>query len=251
MGRSKLTGALAVLLLIGAAVIPLRAHADDTGMIISVAAEKKFNKKASIALEGEFRSRNDFRTVDRLTISLGGEYKFTSWLKGDAGYQLLIDNNIQKLTYNDNGTYNNWRPSYWATCHRLYASLTASYKLQRVSFSLRERYRFTYRPVHTTTRYDFDNSWWEDAEVKSKIKHVLRSRVKVSWDIPNCKVDPWVSYELFNSMSLDKSRLQIGVDYSIMKKHGFELFYRYQRVTDADDEDGNAHYVGLGYKYKF
>ena len=252
MGRSELTSGIIALLLLVCAIVPQTAWADDTGLIVSAAAEKKFNKKATMSLEAEFRTRNDFRTADRLGISLDGQYKFNSWLKGDIGYQLLIDNNVEKLTSNPEGTYNNWRPSYWATRHRVYASLIASYKVQRVTFSLRERYRLTYRPEHITTRYDFDNEWWEDTKVKSKLKHVLRSRAKVDWKIPNSKFSPWASFELFNSLSLDKWRLQAGVDYAPTKKHSFELFYRYQNICgDGDDNETNSHHIGVGYKYKF
>ena len=252
MGRSKLTSCVSALLVLVSITLPQVALADDTGLILSATAEKKINKKANVSLEAEFRTRNDFRTADRLGISLEGQYKFNYWLKGDIGYQLLIDNNVEKLTSNPEGTYNNWRPSYWATRHRAYASLTASFKLQRVTFSLRERYRLTYRPKHTTTRYDFDNEWWEDTDVKSKFKHVLRSRAKVDWKIPASKFTPWASFELFNSLSLDKWRLQAGVDYNLRKKHSFELFYRYQNMCgDGDDNETNSHYIGVGYKFKF
>ena len=252
MGKCKLTAILATLLIIVTGTTPFKAMADDSGLIVSAGAEKKFNKKTTISLEGEFRSRNDFRTADRLAFTLSAQYKLTSWLKADAGYQLLVDNNAQKLTLNPEGTYNNWRPSYWATRHRAFASLTGSFKVNRVSFSLRERYRYTFRPGHTTSRYDFDNGRWEDTQVSSKHKHTLRSRLKMSWDIPKCKVDPWASVELFNSFSIEKTRLQVGADYTWKKKHAIEAFYRYQIVNNNDDEEQtNAHYVGVGYKFKF
>lgn len=250
MARSKLT-LVATLALLAAVCVPTKAVADDTGLIVEAAVEKKINKKASVDLEAEFRTRNDFRTADRIALALGGEYKLTTWLKADAGYQLLIDNNKEKLTFNTDSSYNNWRPSYWGTRHRFYVSLTASYKWNRVSFSLREQWRYTYRPEKTTERYDFDNSWWEDKAVSSKGKHVLRSRLKVQWDIPKSKFTPWASYELFNSLRLDKTRLQAGVDYSLLKKHTFTLYYRYQNVREDDDGEGNSHYLGVGYKYKF
>ena len=43
-------------------------RADDTGLIVSAAVEKKFNKKTSAEVEAEFRTRNDFRTVDRFAL---------------------------------------------------------------------------------------------------------------------------------------------------------------------------------------
>ncbi len=247
--------------LVALLVMPMTAWAgdDDTGLIVGAAAEKKFNKKASIELEAEFRSRNDFRTADRISLGLSGAYKPIKWLKLDAGYQLLIDNNIEKITYNeptidDDGleviNYNNWRPSYWGLRHRVFASVTGSYKIGRVELSIRERWRLTYRPQKTTTRYDFDNQQWEDTQVQSKTQNILRSRFKVDWDIPNCKVDPWASVEVFNNSILDKVRYSLGADYSIQKRHVFSAYYRYQRIYN-DDEEGNAHYLGLSYTFKF
>ena len=89
MGKRKLTYAISALLLVATCVTSLKAFADDTGLIVSAGAEKKFNKKASLSVEAEFRTRNDFRTADRLALSLSGQYKLTSWLKADMGYQLL------------------------------------------------------------------------------------------------------------------------------------------------------------------
>ena len=232
-------------------------RADDTGLIVSAAVEKKFNKKTSAEVEAEFRTRNDFRTADRFALSLSGEYKLNSWLKASVGYQLIVNNNVESISYNldDDGSvlgYNNWRPSYWGTRHRGNVALTASYKWQRVSFSLREAYRYTYRPQTTTTRYDFDNGWWEDTDVRSTHRHMLRSRLKVQWDIPKCKFTPWVTTEVFNDFSFDKLRLQAGVDYSLAKKHTFGCYYRYQYVrAGEEDDEPNAHYLGLSYKFKF
>lgn len=235
---------------------------DDSGLIAGVAVEKKINKKSSVEAEVELRTRNHFRTIDRFSIGVSAEYKLLKWLKVDAGYQLLIDNNREKISYNlpnpiedDEGkmvpNYNNWRPSYWATRHRVFASLTGSYKFGRVNFSLRERYRYTYRPQHSTTRYDFDNQYWEDDDIKSKHSHMLRSRLKLSWDIPKCKFSPWASAELFNNLSLDKVRYIAGVDYTLKKTHTFSAYYRYQRVYSDDETEPNCHSMGLSYKFKF
>ncbi len=250
-----------IIFLLTALLLPALTWAggDDTGLIVGVETEKKLNKKLSLSLEAEFRSRNDFRTADRVSVGLGATYKFTKWLKADLGYQLLIDNNREKISYNpstldEDGNevvnYNNWRPSYWGTRHRAYTLLTGSYKAGRVSLSLREGWRYTYRPERTARRYDFDNQLWEDKVIDTKHSHLLRSRFKIEWDIPKCKFDPWASVELFNNMALDKVRYSAGIDYTVKKMHSFGLYYRYQRVYDDEDE-GNIHNIGLSYKYKF
>lgn len=250
MARSKriiLTALLAVLL----AALPLPARCDDTGLIVGAGVEHKFSRKLSVEGGVEMRTRNDFRTMDRWTVELGAEYKLLRPLKIGAGYSLLVDNNPEKLSYNLNGSYNNWRPSYWGTRHRVHVDLTGSYSPGRFKLSLRERWQYTWRPEHTTDRYDFDNAHWEDTRVHGKGKNVLRSRFKVDYDIAGCKVDPTASVELFNAWSLEKVRLQAGVNYTIRKTHSFELFYRYQHVRNDSDDESNIHMIGLEYKFKF
>ena len=251
MARSKRKQLIAnLLVLLCIAFYPALSLADDAGLVASVEASHKFNKKLSAGLEAEFRSRNDFRTADR--ISLGGDvsYKLLPWLKASAGYTLLIDNNREKLTYQEDGvTYNTWRPSYWGIRHRLNLSLTGSYKIRRVELSLRERWQYTYRPGKVIDNFDFDEGEWEDHEVSGKGKNVLRSRLQLEWDIPKCKFDPFASVEFHTARDLEKTRFIVGVDHSVKKKHNFKLYYRYQ-VSGSSDEP-NIHMLGLGYTYKF
>ena len=240
-----------LLLLLCSALFPTLSHADDAGLIASIEASRKFSKKLSAGLETEFRSRNNFRTADR--VSIGGEvsYKVLPWLKASAGYTLLIDNNREKLTYQDDDvSYNNWHPSYWGLRHRFNVSLTASYKIQRVELSLRERWQYTYRHSKIIDNFDFDEGEWEDYEVKGKGKNVLRSRLQAEWDIPKCKFDPFANVEFHTTRELEKTRFIIGVDHSLKKKHNFKLYYRSQLSGSSSDEP-NIHMVGMGYTYKF
>ena len=251
MARCKRKQLIAVLLLLlCSALFPTLSHADDGGLVASIEASHKFNKKLSVGLETEFRSRNNFRTADR--VSIGGDlsYKVLPWLKASAGYTLLIGNNREKLTNQDDGVnYNNWRPSYWGLRHRFNVSLTASYKIRRVELSLRERWQYTYRPSKMTDNFDFDEGEWEDDEVKGKGKNVLRSRLQAEWDIPKCKFDPFASVEFHTTRDLEKTRFIVGVSHSVKKKHEFKLYYRYQVSGSSDEPD--IHMLGLGYTYKF
>lgn len=253
MARSKRKQLAALLLLVCAALAPLQLLADDTGLILSAGASKKIKKGLNVDVEAEFRSRNDFRTADRVSVGAGISYKLLPWLKASGGYDLLIDNNHEKLTFQDNGVdYNNWRPSYWGVRHRFNVTLTGSYKVNRVEFSLRERWQYTYRPSKIIDNFDFDEGEWEDHEVKGKGKNVLRSRFQVEWNIPKSKFDPYASVEFHTSRQLDKTRVIVGVSHTIKKTHDFKLYYRYQNVNNnGDDDEPNIHMVGLGYTYKF
>lgn len=234
----------------------------DFGMWYELGAEKKLSQQWSLGLEGEFRTRNNSKTADRWSAGLNAEYKIMKGLKASAGYTFLYDNNQEDLTWK-NSLPNKWTPSYWGVRHRFNVSLSGNIDVGRFNFSLRERWQYTYRPEASDKKYNF--SWAEDAndvdyisgyklEAKSgKGKNVLRSRLQVSYDIPRCKVDPFVNAEMFNDGGgIAKMRYQAGVDYKIKKQHVFSLTYRYQNVNnDDDDNEANSHLIGLGYKYKF
>lgn len=253
MARGKRNQLIVLLLVLCAALTPVTSHADDTGLVLSGEASHKIKKGLNVGFEAEFRSRNDFRTADRVSLGADVSYKVLPWLKASVGYSLLIDNNREDITYQDDGvSYNNWRPSYWGVRHRFNVSLTGSYKVQRVELSLRERWQYTYRPSKIIDNFDFDEAEWEDHEVRGKGKNVLRSRLQVEWDIPKWKFDPFASVEFHTTRQLDKTRFIVGVDHTIKKTHNFKLFYRYQTVNNhGDDEESNIHLVGLGYTYKF
>lgn len=232
----------------------------EGGLLLGAEAEKSFGKKLSLNVEAGFRTRNDFKTVDRWSGSLGVEYKLTKGLKVDVGYTLLYDNNREKLK----DSY--WRPSYWGMRHRLNVSLTGSYKIGRViRLSLRERWQYTYRPETTTDRYyfvDYPSATWTGSmdgwtateKMRSgKGKSQLRSRLQLEYDKKKAKIKPYGSMELYNSWGIEKIRYTVGTDIKLSKQHSLDVFYRYQDQRHVDDEDysPDMHYLGVSYKLKF
>ena len=229
-----------------------QAKGDDFGIWSDVGIEKKFGEKWSIEAGAEWRTRNNSKTSDRWSWEIDGNYKITPWLKASAGYIFLDDNNPEKITYHANGNYNGWRPSYWSLRHRFNVSLTGDVDLGQFNFSLRERWQYTYRPEHTTDRYDFDNNAWGDKTVSGNGKSVLRSRFQAEYNIPHCKVDPYANIELFNSWSVTKVRYTVGMEWKITKQHVLGAYYRFQNVSDNDDDnEPDSHILGLSYKFKF
>ena len=124
--------------------------------------------------------------------------------------------------------------------------------LGRFNVALRERWQYTYRPEHSTTRYDFDNEYMEDCQVHAKGKHVLRSRLKLEYNIPHCKFTPAVSVEAYTGSSLEKTRFVVGGSYTHKKHHSFELGYHYQLYNHTVKPEAiNTHHIVMGYAYKF
>ena len=102
----------------------------ESGLLLEAEAEKKLSKKVSVALEADMRTRNDFKTMDRWSIGIGGEYKPVKYLKLGAGYTLLNTNFREDISYKADGNYNNWRPSYWGVRHRFNVSASGTYKFR-------------------------------------------------------------------------------------------------------------------------
>ena len=226
----------------------------EGGLIAGAEVERKVNKQLSVSVEAELRTRNNFKTMERWSLELGASYKFNKWLKADAGYTLLNTNFREDISYKSSGAYNNWRPSYWGIRHRVHASLTGTYKFQNnLRLSLRERWQYTYRPEKTVTRWDFDNSCWEDKVRVGKDKNQLRSRLQLEYDKKKALLTPYASVELYNSWAVEKIRYTIGTDINVTKSHAFNVFYRFQNMKNVEENeyDPDMHYIGVGYKFKF
>ena len=249
MERNSIITLLAALLLSSPACAQ-----SEGGLITELGVEKKLSKQFSIGLDADLRTRNNFKTMDRWSIGISGEYKPTKFLKLEAGYTLLNNHFREDMSYKASGAYNNWRPEYWGIRHRVNAFVTGTYKFKNnLRLSLREGWQYTYRPEKTVSRWDFDNERWEDNVRSGKGKNQLRSRLQLAYDKTNALLTPYANVELYNSWSIEKIRYTIGTDINLSKQHTLNIFYRFQDMknVDADDYDPNMHYIGIGYKFKF
>lgn len=250
-----------ILLATVVAVNPAKAQSEG-GLLLGAEVEKKISQDFSLSIEGDFRSRNNFKTIDRWSGGIGGSYKLTKWLKADAGYTLLYDNNREKVTpyTTDKGRSRiKWRPSYWGTRHRFYTSLSLNHKFNNnLRISLRERWQYTYRPEQSVTRWkltpaDLTKELDEDYVRTGRGKHQLRSRLQVEYDKKRALFTPFANAEFYNSMAIEKIRYTVGTDVRLSRAHSLSVYYRFQDMKNMDDDDydPDMHYLGLGYKFKF
>lgn len=227
------------------------AQSDDFGVWASVAAEKKIDKRLSVGLEGEMRTRNNVGTFDRWSLGGDVDYKLLSWLKASAGYTFLWDHNA-RYRYDDDGDVKK-EAHYWGPRHRVQVSLTGSCDVGPLELSLRERWQYTYRPEQTVDRYVVKDDDYESKTYSGKGKNVLRSRLQLSYKIAGCPVKPYVSAELYNAWSVEKVKYTVGANWKLNKQHTLGLYYRYQDVRAEEDEFDkvNSHILGVEYKFKF
>lgn len=243
---------------------------DDFGVWTSIEASRKISDKLKLGLEGELRTVDGLKTVDRRSLGVSFSYKAFQWLKADAGYIYMntyepAESSVKEAFDAEKGQYDwNYDHSYRANKERLFVSMTGSFDVGRLEFSIRERLQYTY--THAAGVME-DKHRWEyvggnldvpqevvdtEAELKgSKNNTTLRSRLTVKWDIRKCPLKPFVSAELFTRTDEwrfhDKIRYRAGADYKIDKDNSVSLFYIYQKTND--DETPAGHAIGLGYSF--
>lgn len=228
---------------------PLCAQTDDTGVWTGVEIKKKLFPGFDASLEGEFRTRDGLKTVERWSGSAGISYKALRWLKASAGYSFIYYYHPMEMTKKGN-----YIPEYWQPKHRFHLSLTGKADWGRFTFSLRERWQYTYRPSQEVPKYDGDDGTPKaDEYISGKGKNVLRSRLRAEYDIRKCAFTPYASCELSHSLndkgSLEKVRWTLGTEWKLSKRHVLDFYYLYQ--NKADEDETNGHVVGAGYSFKF
>ena len=139
------------------------AQSDDFGMDFSLDVEKKIRPGMSFSVEGEARTQDNTRKIERWTVggvfdmrlyqspsktinvkaSLGWKYMWRYFLpEVNTKYSYSLDGDGNAVHVYDG--YND-KEGYWRGSHRLSASLSASYKpSKRWEFSLKETFQYTY-----------------------------------------------------------------------------------------------------------
>jgi len=225
------------------------AIAEDNGVGIELSASKKITKELEASVETEVRTQDGMSEMERWSIGAGVDYKFTKWLKADAGY-LLIMRNIPEESTNKYDYV-----QYWSARQRAYVSMVGTWKLpSHFALSLRERYQFTFEPGENLERYYIGtDKRASDKVTENEKEHLLRSRLQLSWSRKKCAWSPFISVEALNnlqdSFSLDQMRYTLGTDYKLNKHNSFGLSYRYKDKNDRDEAKG--HLITLKYSYDF
>lgn len=251
-------------------------YESDFGTWWELGAKKELTKQWSVSLEGELRTNDMNKEVDRLGLGLGAVYKVNKYLKVGAGYTLNGLHKQEKVKtkedYNDidgalEGVRIRTTPGYWSHRHRFYIDVTPGIKLGKAwHLSLRERYQYSFTPLHHHTRdtryYEvFEGEWDLDREVLGERvtdervhRHVLRSRIKLEYDKKKVDWKPFVSVETQNNltehMHMRKLRTAVGTEYKINRHHSAGLAYVFTRANEGGDKD-LFHALNISYNFKF
>ncbi len=171
-------------------------------------------KKLDLDFHPEVRLNEDW-DVSKYFFEFGAGYEIIEILEIQANYRFLINPREKKETE----------------------------YLNQYSFGIKlskeiGNFEPSYRILYSNYADDADNG------------EFLRNKLKLKYNIKDCKLTPSVSAETFHEVSgmeLYKWRYTVQLDYKITKRNYITLFYKY----DDYKNDQNRHILGLGYKYKF
>lgn len=178
-------------------------------------AEHKVTNNFTLGGGMEFRTKEQFKEIDRWGAVISGSYRLLPGLKLGAGYELHY-------------RYRNAQG--WKTRQRYNIGLTGEARLSPLKLSLRERFQHT----------------WD----KEKTDLHLRSQLKVAYAPSKGNVSPYAAVELYNKLNdgfdLSRTRYQAGAEWKISSQWKMDIYYLYQSESDR-----KKHILGLDCTYRF
>ena len=239
----------------------------DNGLGLSLDEDLRFDMVNSTALQTTSGTTTALLgpnfNKSYTTLALSYKNRHFKYLKADAGYVL-------KLTRKDSVTVNK------IMRHRVFFSVTGSYRYENWSFSLRERFMTEIRmgdiDYHKATGYYQSN----------RTEWYLRSKVEVAYHAVSKPLKPYIWCELVNTLNANplqqyyanndptngghqyirRVRSAIGVEWRLTKRNSLDFCYRFNYGYDRDvnvkpnsqkiiltEERSFQHAIGITYSF--
>ncbi len=188
----------------------------------------KLAKGLKINIEPQLRYKDGY---DKMLLSGGVSYKTFDCIYWGATYRFVFDREeSSSSSYNTSVFMSN---NYDTQTYHYYAfDVTYKDKFGRFTPSFRVRY-------NNYSDDDIDD------------KEYLRYRAKVEYDIPKCKITPFLSAEAYQEMEenlLYKTRYSAGFDFKTGKRSALSFEYKFDFFAL---EYKNVNIFSFGYKFKF
>lgn len=219
MEKFRLIGKMiGVCLFLWGAVLSVYSQETDYTTWTKISVRHEINGRLDFSGGLEWRTEDHLQATDRWGLDLGARYALLPFLKVGGGYEIH---------------YRNRGEDGWKFRYRYHADVTLSARWMRLKFSLRERFQHT----------------WD--EVENELR--LRSRFKLAYDIPRCKIEPYVSVEMYNSLhrgeEFDVARMRYRTGLSLpLFSESWEADVFYCRQWESR---GQKNIFGLDCVYRF
>lgn len=230
----------------------------------SVAVDWKLAKGLHLSAEYQLRTEQGLSKIDRHQVSLGLDYKFTSWLKGGLEYTF----------YDRYGTNAGWQPR-----HRASAYLTFGYRIGDWRFSLREMVQWTHKTEDLNVYQEVRNPLTLKSRFKIQFKGFRAVEPYALFEVKNIFNDPactatyntataaYTEYAFtgYTDTYINRLRGGLGLEWKLNKHNSLEFYglldYCYDKSIDTNKEGTKLKSLtwdqklrptlGVGYKFSF
>lgn len=191
-----------------------------------------------LEIQEEGRFCDSFTTFEKSYTTVGLSYKILPFLKVGASYSYIL-----ALKDGEEGT-----DAFWRTRSRFSGDITGTVHAGYLKFSLRERFQYTH-PNYDVNVYQ-----------RPENLMALRSRLKVSYELPGKPLEPYVSAELrhqlnavdpeslstrkisstnpatvsYDKVYMDRVRASVGVEWRLDKRNWLDFYLMGQHFTGME-----------------
>ena len=217
----------------------------DWGAWTEVSAEYEITKKWDVAVEGELRTRDFLKSIDRYSIGATTSFSPTKIFNVGVGYDFI---DSYRDSYETSG--GNIVDDYWRIKNRLYLQTKFKFKPSIFNVGVRLRYQYTNESRVSIPKYSPSGKRKENKVKEAEDENVFRSKLSVSVKATKL-LRPFVSYELSNdlddSFGLKRQRIEAGTAFRINKKNSINLSYK-RNIYKGDDEGKTKNVIGISYE---
>jgi hypothetical protein len=216
--------------------LPGWAQTTDFGLWTSAVIEKHI-RKFDFSLEGELRTQQKVSEIDRWSLAVSADYRLVKPLSVGLSYQFIGFHDVD---------YEDYQPR-----HRFALDASVKQRFGNFSVSLRERIQLT-----TKDESDRIKANGEINLYRINPDLTLRSRLRLSYNIPHFRVTPTLSFEAFYQMNnpdgntFDDLRSMVSFRYKLNKHHSIDLYGLYDKEINVTDPVAKT-VLGLSYIFDF
>ncbi len=195
----------------------------DFAAWMSAELKYKVNKQWMLSAEEQLRLKSDVSEVDKHFSEFGLRYNAPRGFSLDGGFRWIRRNDTQGKIQG------------YESQRRYHFSVNSKYKLGRFSLGYRMRYQ---------SKEDV-----ESVDAEEPDQH-LRFRAQIRYNVPNWRLDPTLSAELYRSIGaavdaeFDKVRYTLGTDWKAWDNGKMGTFYRLEKELGVESPE-TTHIIGL------
>lgn len=225
-------------ILFASALTPITSQSqiNEFGLWVLLGIEKNINKWR-VEANGNIRSKDDSKQLDRLSLEIEGSYSICKAIKIGTSYEYIHFHDTK---------FSDFQPR-----NRFSGFIKGKHKFGRFSFILTEQ-------IQLTTKDESDRIKSNGTINTYRINPALtwRNKLKISYNIRNCSITPTFAIESYYSLNnpegnaFYKMRYTIDLSYRLNKKQSLRMFNLIDKEMNINNPSG-IYIIGIGYNYAF